>query len=265
MSERILAAVDALRRKHGTSDPFELIDALGIHFGYTSALRLKGYYVVQNRERFIRVNANLREKERRVVAAHELGHDQQHRALARVHPLRDTSLYNMSSKWEHQANLFASELLIPDRDVLDCVSGEMDYLSMCRTLSVDPDLMAFKIYSMLQRGYHVDVPQNLDSGFLRGIGSVVMPDKPIKVYVHVSATFDEAGQIRPRCVYWEDGRKYAIDKVLAVRPAAAERSGGQGDRYTVRINGQESYLYFEHNPVFGTPVLGRWFVERKIG
>lgn len=168
MSERILAAVDALRKKHGTSDPIELIDALGIHFGYTSASQLKGYYVVQNRERFICVNKKLRKHEQRVVAAHELGHDQQHREIARVHPLRDTSLYSTTSKYEHQANIFAAELLILDQDVQDCIAEDMDYLSICSTLLVEPDLMAFKLFSMLQRGYNVNVPQNLDSRFLRG-------------------------------------------------------------------------------------------------
>jgi hypothetical protein len=90
-----------------------------------------------------------------------------------------------------------------------------------------------------------------------------MSQNQLKVYVQVSTVFSESGEMRPCCLYWEDGREFIIDKVLAVRPAAAERSGGQGDRYTVRINGKESYLYFEHNPVYGTPVLGRWFVERK--
>lgn len=168
MSERILTCVDALKKKYGTSDPFELIDALGIHFGYTAALRLKGYYVVQNRERFIRINANLSEQEKRMVAAHELGHDRQHRALARIHPLRDVSLYNMNSRYEHQANLFAAELLISDQDVLGCIAEDIDYLSMCRLFSVDPALMAFKMFSMLQRGYPINMPQNLDSRFLRG-------------------------------------------------------------------------------------------------
>ena len=74
----------------------------------------------------------------------------------------------MSSKCEHQANLYAAELLITDRDVLDCIVEELDYLAMCPTLSIDPHLMAFKMFSMVQRGYHVNIPQNLDSCFLRG-------------------------------------------------------------------------------------------------
>lgn len=90
-----------------------------------------------------------------------------------------------------------------------------------------------------------------------------MSSKEIKVYVPVNATFGADGKMRPRMLYWEDGRTYTIDKVLDVRPAAAARAGGQGDRYTVEIEGKVSYLFFEHNTTYGTPIIGRWFVERK--
>ena len=41
------------------------------------------------------------------------------------------------------------------------------------------------------------------------------------------------------------------------------RAGGQGDRYTVMINGQRSYLFFERSAGLTGPNIGRWFVERK--
>ena len=84
-----------------------------------------------------------------------------------------------------------------------------------------------------------------------------------KVYVPVRAAFDENGNIRPLEITWEDGRRYPIDKVLDVRQAAAMRSGGQGDRYTVVISGKQSYLYFERSADLTGKNLGRWFVERK--
>lgn len=90
-----------------------------------------------------------------------------------------------------------------------------------------------------------------------------MPDKEIKVYVQVRASFSATGEMQPLSLFWEDGQQYVIDRVLAVNPAPAQRAGGQGDRYTVQINGKQSYLYFEHNPTYGTAVLGRWFVQRK--
>lgn len=81
-----------------------------------------------------------------------------------------------------------------------------------------------------------------------------------KTYVRVIAEFDEAGAIHPQRLYWTDGVPYDVDRVLDVRPAASRKHGGQGDRYTVRIQGQIRYLFLEHGP--GTGVLGRWFVEK---
>lgn len=41
------------------------------------------------------------------------------------------------------------------------------------------------------------------------------------------------------------------------------KAGGQGDRYTVRIRGKQSYLFFERSTNLTGNNIGRWFVERK--
>ena len=84
-----------------------------------------------------------------------------------------------------------------------------------------------------------------------------------KVYVAVIASFSEDGNLFPRRLRWEDGREFIIEKILDVRPAAALKAGGQGDRYTVQINGHQSYLFFERSPNISGTNLGKWFVERK--
>ncbi len=86
----------------------------------------------------------------------------------------------------------------------------------------------------------------------------------VKTYVPVQVTFDADGLMLPRCVAWEDGCVYEIDRVTDIRQAAARRAGGQGDRYTVRIRGQETYLFFEHSTDAGSGCIGRWFVERRV-
>ena len=86
----------------------------------------------------------------------------------------------------------------------------------------------------------------------------------IKVYVEVNASFGEDGQMYPKSLVWEDGTRYIIDKVTDIRQAAAMKAGGQGDRYTIIINGKQSYLFFERSTnIFGN-VIGRWFVERIV-
>ena len=91
-----------------------------------------------------------------------------------------------------------------------------------------------------------------------------MKGRSAKVYVDVTVEFDADGRMYPRSLVWEDGMAYAIDRVKAVRPAHAERAGGQGDRYTIWINNHQTYLYFERNASLTGNNIGRWFVERIV-
>jgi len=84
-----------------------------------------------------------------------------------------------------------------------------------------------------------------------------------KVYVAVRAEFKEDGIMLPRELTWEDGEKYAIDRVLDIRQAPALKAGGQGDRYTILVNGKQSYLFFERSTNLTGNIIGRWFVERR--
>ena len=64
---------------------------------------------------------------------------------------------------------------------------------------------------------------------------------------------------RPVVIYWdsEDGlKKFLVEKVLDVRPAAHSEAGIQGDRYTCRFsNGQETYVFKCSD--------GKWYVAGK--
>lgn len=74
----------------------------------------------------------------------------------------------------------------------------------------------------------------------------------MKQYVAVTAHYDAQGQITPVMLWWADGRRYSIERVLDIRRAASLKAGGIGLRYACRILGQVRYLYLEGN---------RWFVE----
>ena len=85
----------------------------------------------------------------------------------------------------------------------------------------------------------------------------------LKVYVAVKVDFRDDGIMLPREITWEDGTKYEVDRVLDIRQAPAMKAGGQGDRYTVKIRGQQSYLFFERITQKYGNNIGRWFVERR--
>lgn len=84
-----------------------------------------------------------------------------------------------------------------------------------------------------------------------------------KVYLHVTAEFDPDGLIIPVAFTWIDGRKYKIDKVLDMKPRPATKAGGCGNRYTVRINGKERYIFLEA-PNDPRDAVLRWFVEAQV-
>jgi hypothetical protein len=87
------------------------------------------------------------------------------------------------------------------------------------------------------------------------------PKLPDKVYIPVLASFGADGSLVPLRLRWED-ETYRIDGVTDMRPAPALKAGGQGDRYTVKIKGRESFLFFERTDA-DSRIPGRWFVERR--
>ena len=101
-----------LIEKYKTRDPFALCEYLGIPVLTHPLGAVRGYYVRSCGVGVIVLSADLDARERRIVCAHELGH-------AILHPTLSTPFYQTKTlfskdKFEHQANRFAAELLIPD-------------------------------------------------------------------------------------------------------------------------------------------------------
>ena len=168
--------IEKLVRRHGTRDPFELMEAMRVqvrvYYDLTSAKGFTRYFL---RCFFVGINGNLPESEQRVVAAHGLGHIVLHAAELRTSPLFDTAVYDKRSITEYEANLFAADLLLPDEDVAEAASEPgSDFASLCRALDTVPGLMNFKILSMRKRGVPIrglPVPaaEECESRFLAGL------------------------------------------------------------------------------------------------
>lgn len=74
----------------------------------------------------------------------------------------------------------------------------------------------------------------------------------MKINLKVNAEFDTDGTIRPTSIVWEDGRVFAVDRILDIRKAASLKAGGAGMRYICRICGRTVRLFNDDN---------RWFME----
>lgn len=74
-----------------------------------------------------------------------------------------------------------------------------------------------------------------------------------KKFVKVTADIDEEGNKTPKTIVYND-KQFQIDKILGIKNCASFKVGGIGERYTIRIGENVTYIFFEN---------GRWFVEEK--
>ena len=80
-----------------------------------------------------------------------------------------------------------------------------------------------------------------------------------KVYVDVLAVFSREGELIPTAFVWEDGRKYAIDKVSKPERCASRKAGGTGYRYTCQVGGKICHLTY-HWMIFDKCQPQRWLI-----
>lgn len=147
----------SLVRRCGTRDPFKIAQELGIHVLFCEDFGpLKGMYKVVKRNRFIFINRDLSEQMQRIVCAHELGHDQLHRSLAKDRTIREFMLYDMRTKPEYEANIVASEILLDTDEILEYIY-HYDYTSeqIARVMETDINLVALKIAHLAETGYNL--------------------------------------------------------------------------------------------------------------
>ena len=138
---------EKLVRKHGTRDPFELLDAMHV--------QVRFYFDLHSTKGFSR------------YFPHELGHIVLHAQALRNSPLFDTAVYDKRSSTEYEANLFAADLLLRDEDVTEAAGRpETDLESLCLSLGTTPGLMNFKLRSMYRRGIGIPAAAECDSRFL---------------------------------------------------------------------------------------------------
>ena len=154
-AENLSKVGSRLVKRCGTRDPFSIARQLGIEVMFCEYFGpLKGMYRVIKRNRFIILNGDLDDQMQRIVCAHELGHDQLHRGLAKESALREFMLYDMRTKPEYEANIIAAEILLDTDELLDYVYG-YGYTSeqIARVMKTDINLVALKIAHLAQTGY----------------------------------------------------------------------------------------------------------------
>ena len=154
----ISAVAQSLVRKYNTRDPFELADSLGIHVMFTNELaRLKGMYWIVKRERFIAINSRLPRESQLIVCGHELGHDRFHRELAKAGAFREFMLYDMTTRPEYEANVFAASFLLDEDRMLELIyQYHYDAEQIAKAMNSDINLVALKAAELARCGYRLN-------------------------------------------------------------------------------------------------------------
>ena len=143
---------------YGTSDPKELIHAMGIKLGYlpnyTDINKLKGCYGMVDGQKIILIHPDLDDLGRREVYAHELLH-------AILHPTTNalfltTYTYVRLGTLELEADMGAAELLISD-EVCEKYYG-MEYKEIAYMEKVPERYVELKMKNFIKRNKNVLKP-----------------------------------------------------------------------------------------------------------
>lgn len=118
---------NSLVRKYNSRNPLEIIKNLNAILVYYPLKDVRGFYQYFQRNNIIYINDELPENEQIVVCAHELGHMFLHKNSNAI--FMDTRTHFITSKYENEANTFASELLIPDEIILEHADYTISQLS----------------------------------------------------------------------------------------------------------------------------------------
>ena len=152
----------------GTRDPHRIADELGIEIMYCPFKSQKGAYKVIMRNRFMFVKEDLHPVMENIVLLHELGHDSLHRDEAtKVGGFKEFNIFDIrDSRMEYEANIFASQIAIPDDDFLELAEQGCDVQQIARTMRSDVNLVALKADTLISQGYRLR-PQEHRNDFLK--------------------------------------------------------------------------------------------------
>ena len=99
---------------------------------------------------------------------HELGHDTLHREEAtQVGGFEEFNIFDIrDSRMEYEANIFATQIALPDDDFLDLAEQGYDVQQIAAALHSDVNLVALKADTLISQGYRLR-PQEHRNDFLR--------------------------------------------------------------------------------------------------
>lgn len=176
-SYKIFKQANDLVRQCRTRNVEYIIEDLGIQIYYENSFSdLLGMYTFRWNHRMIFVNARINGYLKQMVLAHELGHDQCHRDIAKAGtPLKEFNLLSMKDTTEYEANAFASHILLENDEVYTLAKQGYDVVSIAQMLGANINLMLIKLQEMNRLEYEFKIPMQGDPYFFKKIKGNSLP------------------------------------------------------------------------------------------
>lgn len=164
----IVKAANKIVKQCGTRDPYRIANELGIELIPADFKTQKGAYKVILRNRFIFYKSDLHPAMQSIVLLHEIGHDELHRLEAiKAGGFQEFNIFNMrNNRMEYEANVFASQISLPDDDFLELAERGYDTQQIASALNSDINLVALKADTLISQGYRLR-PQEHINTFLK--------------------------------------------------------------------------------------------------
>lgn len=167
-ADRAYSLAQDMITKYGRVSADELAAILDITILYANYDKLKGVYFVADGHRYISLKNDLPTELHNIVVFHEIGHDLMHGdLLAEGHLFREVNvLCANNDRLEHEANLFAAEMMLADEDILEYIYQGYNVSQVASAMSTDENLVALKVSELNRRGFSFR-EQNYNDVFLK--------------------------------------------------------------------------------------------------
>ena len=171
--DEIIEIVEKLKKRYQESDPFKLCKVMEIKLIFSSLGTdndaIKGFFLEAKRIKTITINSDLPLIIQKFIVCHELGHAILHKKRG-LFAFHDVGLFDESSIYEKEANIFAAEFLLDDEEVLQTINEDNTFFASASILHVPVELLDFKFRVMKWKGYKmVESPIMARDNFLRDL------------------------------------------------------------------------------------------------
>lgn len=150
----VIDMADILIKRYDTRNPYDIAAELDITIQKRPFTEQLGVFTIVLHNKFIFIKDNLDPVLENIVLLHELGHAMLHSKVQKKVMFQEFHLFNMKlNRLEYEANVFASQIALPDDEIIDYIHQGYDVQQVASAMNSDINLVALKVEILNRQGY----------------------------------------------------------------------------------------------------------------